>query len=767
MAAFPENDADILSADIRVTGVVQGVGFRPFIYNLAKSLGLSGYVFNDDAGVLISAEGLRSVLVDFVRRIREDAPSLSQIDTINVVYSEPRGYSDFVIKDSPPGNQAQTLISPDIATCPDCLAEMADPNDRRYRYPFINCTNCGPRFTIITGVPYDRPYTTMAGFEMCPDCAAEYGDPANRRFHAQPIACPVCGPQVRLTDALGKELAGDDPITEASKLLSDGQILAVKGLGGYHLACDARNDMAVAELRRRKYRYDKPFALMARDISVVETICELAPAERELLTSIKRPIVLLAAKSDNDIAEQIAPGQNSLGLMLPYTPLHTLLLDGGLDLVVMTSGNVSDEPIAYQDEDAYDKLADIADYFLTHNRPIYRRVDDSVTRVFGEREVIIRRSRGYVPVPIALPNDYEKSVLGCGAEVKNTFCLTKGKKAFVSHHIGDLVNEAAMASFEEGVKHFEELFDIMPDAVAVDMHPDYMATRYGRECGLPIIEVQHHKAHIAAVLAENDYSGNVLGVAFDGAGRGEDDAIWGGEFFTGSVSNLERIGHLAYLPQPGGDAAARAPWRMATSYLIAVYGDDWTATIPGKRISAEYGDEAEMVAALARSGLRSPNTSSAGRLFDAVSSLLGLRDVNNYEGQAAIEMEQAAGNVENCYPFGISGEKPFTVDWEPIIEGVVSDLESGVDISRIAGAFHNTISEVIVSAAGFAKLKYGIDTVGISGGVFQNMLLLRRVFDRLEEEGYRVLFHKYLPPNDGCISYGQAVIALNKMTNNG
>jgi hydrogenase maturation protein HypF len=432
----------------------------------------------------------------------------------------------------------------------------------------------------------------------------------------------------------------------------------------------------------------------------------------------------------------------------------------------MTSGNLSDEPIAYNEDDAYDKLSGIADYFLTHDRPIYRRVDDSVTRVLGEGEMIIRRSRGYVPTPIPLPDDYGLSVLGCGAEVKNTFCLTKSNRAFVSHHIGDLVNEAAMISFREGVEHFKELFDIEPDAVAVDIHPDYMATRYGRELSLPIVEVQHHQAHIASVLAENGYPGKVLGVAFDGAGWGEDEAIWGGELFVGSIGSLERIGHLSYVPQPGGDAAARAPWRMAVSYLISVYGDDWKTTVSGKRVLKQYGDEAETVAAIATSGLRSPMTSSAGRLFDAVSSLLGIRDANNYEGQAAIEMEQAAYVSERSYPFDILGDNVYTVDWKPIIESVVSDIEKGVAVLQIAGAFHNTISEVIVSAADFAKLKYGIDTVALSGGVFQNMLLLRRTLERLEDEGYRVLFHRYLPPNDGCISYGQAVIALNQIETN-
>ncbi|MCP4229349.1 MAG: carbamoyltransferase HypF [bacterium] len=757
----------VVAAEIRVTGIVQGVGFRPFVYNLATSLHLCGYVLNDESGVLIVAEGPPAILDDFIRRTQEGAPPLSQIETLNAEYSEAYGYDDFVIEDSLPRNRTQTLVSPDIATCPDCLTELNYPKDRRYGYPFINCTNCGPRFTIVTGVPYDRPFTTMADFEMCPDCAAEYADPADRRFHAQPIACPVCGPKVRLTDANGQELSDEDPIATASALLTDGKILAVKGLGGYHMACDARNAETVMELRRRKYRYDKPFALMARGGDGVEEICEVNLAERELLSSIKKPIVILDTKADNRVAGQVAPGQNSLGVMLPYTPLHTLLLETGPNLLVMTSGNLCDEPIAYEDKDAYDKLADIADYFLTHDRPVYRRVDDSVTRILNGREVILRRSRGYVPAPIPLPGDNALSVLGCGAEVKNTFCLTKGNRAFVSHHIGDLVNEAAMTSFSKGVEHFKELFDIEPDMVAVDLHPDYGSSRYGRESGFPVIEVQHHKAHIASVLAENDFSGKALGVAFDGAGLGEDEAIWGGEFFAGGIGSLERIGHLSYAPQPGGDAAARAPWRMAVSYLISIYGDDWKTTASGERILTQFKDEAETVAAIATSGLRSPLTSSAGRLFDAVSSLLGIRDVNNYEGQAAIEMEQTAITPERSYSFGLTGDKVFTVDWKPIIEGVVSDIENGVAVSQIAGAFHNTISEVIVSAANFAKLKYDTDTVAVSGGVFQNMLLLHRTFSRLEDGGYHVLFHKYLPPNDGCISYGQAVIALNQINNRG
>jgi hydrogenase maturation protein HypF len=763
MVGIRSTDTDISCAEIRVTGVVQGVGFRPFIYNLAQSFGLTGYVLNDDEGVLISAEGPDGSLETFIQRIWDEAPPIAEIEVITPVYSEPKGYTDFNIKESPTGNRTQTLISPDITTCPDCLREMANLDDRRYRYPFINCTNCGPRFTIITGVPYDRPFTTMAGFEMCPDCAVEYNEPADRRFHAQPVACPICGPRTELVNTNGIESSETDVIKAASALLTEGKILAVKGLGGYHLACDARDNDTVTELRRRKYRYDKPFALMARDLSVVETVCDISSKERELLSSIKRPIVILKTKPNCGVAEQVAPGQNSLGLMLPYTPLHTLILETGPDLLVMTSGNRSDEPIAYEDEDAFDKLDGITWYFLTHNRPIYRRVDDSVTRVLGDREVLIRRSRGYVPAPIPLPEESEIPVLACGAEVKNAFCLTKGDRAFVSHHIGDLVNEAAITSFRDGVEHFKELFDIKPAAVAVDMHPDYMATRYGKELGLPVTAVQHHKAHIASVLAENACSDEVLGVAFDGAGWGEDDAIWGGEFFIGGLSNLRRIGHLGYQPQPGGDAAARAPWRMAISYLYSVYGEDWAATPPGERIASLYGEETIAVTSIVKSGLRSPDTSSAGRLFDAVSSLLGIRDVNNYEGQAAIEMEQAAGNNDEVYGFTVTDETPFTVNWKPIIEGIIYDIENETGVPQIAGKFHNTINEVIISIARRVKLEHGIDTVALSGGVFQNMLLLRQTFERLKSEGYKLLFHKYLPPNDGCISYGQAVLALEQM----
>jgi len=752
-------DSEVIRVRARVQGVVQGVGFRPFVYRLAVSRGLGGFVRNDGRGVVLEFEGEHNSVAAALGALETEAPPAARVEAVEWVEVTATGGREFEIAVSADEANAETLVSPDISTCEDCLREMADSGDRRYRYPFINCTNCGPRFTIITGVPYDRPRTTMAGFEMCPDCAAEYRNPADRRFHAQPVACPVCGPRVELRGADGEPVPSDDPIGEVPRLLKAGSIVAVKGLGGYHLTCDARNAGAVEKLRNRKTREDKPFALMAADVETVERFCEMEKKERALLLSPKRPIVLLRKKGD-ELPEAIAPKNRYLGFMLPYTPLHRLLFEEGLDVLVMTSGNRADEPIAYRDEDAYGQLAGIADYFLTHDRPIYRRVDDSVTRAFRGGEMLIRRSRGYVPTPVPLLKEYGESALGCGSEVKNTCCITKGDRAFVSHHIGDLVNPAALAAFEEGVEHFKELFDIEPTVVACDMHPDYLATQYAENLsGVAKVSVQHHHAHIAAVLGEHSFEGPVIGVAFDGAGYGPDGTVWGGEILLAEPSRFERLGHLRCVPLAGGDAAVREPWRTALGYLTEIFGfqsDTFKHYFP--EVS---GDACGAVVDMLEKRFNVVESSSAGRLFDCAAALLGFSGRVNYEGQAAVELEQYMDLDETGhYPFEVTDGEPFEVDWRPTVAAVVEDVDAGTDPSVVAARFHNTVAQTVAAAAERARETTGLSAVALSGGVFQNVTLLDRTLPLLERAGFEVLPHKYLPPNDGCISYGQVVVAL-------
>jgi hydrogenase maturation protein HypF len=750
---------DVIRVRARVLGVVQGVGFRPFVYRLAVSRGLGGFVRNDGRGVVLEFEGPSDLVAAAIGAIETEAPVAARVETVETTEIAAVGSAEFGIFGSAADGRPETLVSPDIATCGDCLDELTNPDDRRYRYPFINCTNCGPRFTIITGIPYDRPQTTMAGFEMCEDCAAEYNNPGDRRFHAQPIACPSCGPNVELRGAGGEPTRVDDPVAETRTLLRNGRIVAVKGLGGYHLACDARNRTAVEELRSRKIREDKPFALMAADIETAERFCELNKEERELLLSPKRPIVLLRKKGER-LPEAVAPNNRYLGFMLPYTPLHRLLFEGELEVLVMTSGNRADEPIAYRDEDACEQLAGIADYFLTHDRPIHRRVDDSVTRVFRGEEMLIRRSRGYVPAPIPLPEKYGESVLGCGAEVKNTFCLTKNRRAFVSHYIGDLINPAALAAFEEGIGHFKELFDIEPTTVAYDMHPDYLATQYAeRLTGIRRVAVQHHHAHIAAVLGEHGMEGPLIGVAWDGAGYGTDGTVWGGEVLLADRTRFERLGRLRRVPLAGGDAAVREPWRTALGYLSETFGfqlNKFGRYFPGVAEKA-----CDAVCDVLEKKFNIIESSSAGRLFDCAAALLGFQERVSYEGQAAVELEQWVDLDEiGCYPFEISAGGPFEIDWRPIVAAVVGDIESGVERPVIAARFHNTAARAVAAAAEKAREITGLSTVGLSGGVFQNVTLLERVLPLLDERGFEVLRHRYLPPNDGCISYGQVLVAL-------
>ena len=777
---------------VRVEGVVQGVGFRPFVYSLATRLGLAGWVGNDVDGVFAEVEGPAEHIRDFLAALQRDAPPMARVERVSAQPMPPQGRPGFAIVASDTAGRRRALVSADSATCADCLRELADPADRRFGYPFINCTNCGPRFTIVRDVPYDRPLTTMAGFAMCAACAAEYHDPANRRFHAQPVCCPACGPRLTLLAADGTQLPGpggapDGPrdgavaaLEGAVAALAGGQVLAVKGLGGYHLAVDAASEKAAALLRARKHREDKPFAVMVADLAGARALCEVDDLAASLLTSPRRPIVLLprrAAALDQVggtaepgrparapalgpdlLAAAVAPGNRQLGVMLPYTPLHHLLLRDFGRPMVLTSGNVSDEPIAYRDEDARARLGGVADVFLAHDRPIHIRTDDSVVRPFRGREAVLRRSRGYVPEPLAVATRFGRPVLACGAELKNTFCLGREDRAFLSHHVGDLENYETLRSFTEGIGHFRRLFDVTPQIVAHDLHPDYLSTRYALEQDDCVLAgVQHHHAHIASCLADNGEAGPVIGVAFDGTGYGPDATIWGGEFLLADLADAERAGHLAGVPMPGGAAAIRQPWRMAAAYLDAAF----PAGLPGGLDVVARNQEAwPTVLALGRRGMNSPLTSSAGRLFDAVAALLGLRDAVNYEGQAAVELEQLAlTSRHDPYPAAITDGRPFIVAGPDLVRAAADDLLAGVPPEIISARFHHGVAAMIGEACGHARERSGLGTVALSGGVFQNLLLLGTVVDLLEGMGFRVLTHSRVPPNDGGISLGQAVVA--------
>jgi hydrogenase maturation protein HypF len=749
-------EARVIRAAVRVEGIVQGVGFRPFVYSLATGLGLSGLVGNDVDGVFAEVEGPAGAVREFLLALERDAPPLARIERVSTKPMTPSGSASFAIAASGSAGPRRTLVSADTATCADCLRELADPADRRFGYPFINCTNCGPRFTIVRDVPYDRPLTTMADFAMCERCAAEYHDPADRRFHAQPTCCPACGPRLALIDPAGTVLTGD-PLTRAAELVCQGRVLAVKGLGGYHLAVDARREEAAATLRARKHREDKPFAVLAADLAAARRLCEVDDAAASLLTSPGRPIVLVPRRPGARVAAATAPGNRQLGIMLPYTPLHHLLIQAAARPLVLTSGNISDEPIAYRDADALARLGGIADAFLTHDRAIHIRTDDSVARAFQGRPMLIRRSRGYVPEPISVRRAFPRPVLACGAELKNTFCLAKEHRAFVSHHIGDLENAETLRSFTEGIEHFRRLFDLDPRVVAHDLHPEYLSTKYALELGdLELAGVQHHHAHIASCLADNDADGPVIGVAFDGTGYGTDGTIWGGEFLVADLAHFQRGGHLVPVPMPGGAAAIRQPWRMAAAYL------DLCPVGTADRLAVFRRNEARWpaVVAMARRGVNSPVSSSAGRLFDAVASVLGVRDAINYEGQAAVELEQLSDPRETiAYRAGIETGDPFRVRGSDLVSAVVDDLTAGTTRPIVAARFHNGVAALIEAGCLLLRERRGLGTVALSGGVFQNLLLLRGTAGRLEAQGFRVLLHSRVPCNDGGISLGQAVVA--------
>jgi hydrogenase maturation protein HypF len=757
--------------EISVRGIVQGVGFRPFIYSLARQRGLTGLVCNDAEGVHIEAEGPPEELELFLQDIKEKAPLLAVVEAVAWRPLAVRKAKEFRIEESREGVQRQALISPDVATCEDCLTELFDPADRRYRYPFTNCTNCGPRFTITRSVPYDRATTTMAHFEMCPECLNEYDNPSDRRFHAQPNACPVCGPQMKLLHRFGHELHGkpDDPILRTARMLRGRVIVAIKGLGGYHLACDPFDEGAVRILRERKMRQDKPFALMARDLEQVRELCRVGPEEERLLTSPARPIVLLERLPSCEVVEEVAPRQKTLGVMLAYTPLHHLLLhDAGIPLV-MTSGNNSDEPIAYRDGEAFEQLRDIADYFLIHDRPIHMRCDDSVVRVVRGQMYQIRRSRGYAPAPLGVAEPFGQHTLACGGELKNTLCVAKERHVFLSHHIGDLENYETLRSFTEGVEHYCRLFDVQPKMVAYDLHPEYLSTKYAREleeAGLPAVGVQHHHAHIASCLADNERPSEerVIGVALDGTGYGTDGAVWGGEFLEGSIrEGFARRVHLEYVPLPGGAATIRQPWRMALAQLITLYGEKEASKLPLAVVRRSGERNVRLIARLVEHGLNTPPTSSAGRLFDAVAALAGVPGTQRatYEGQAAVELELAAeGPASRGYPFRLRPEgEGWVAETRGIIGGVVEDLLAGREIGEISSRFHRTVAEVVVAGCEEIREAGGASAVALSGGTFQNLLLMEQVVELLAGKGITVYRHRRVPANDGGLSLGQAVLA--------
>ncbi len=753
--------SELVRTGIRVEGVVQGVGFRPFVYGLAVSLGLAGLVGNDVDGVFAEVEGEAEAIGKFLALLRQQAPPLARIERVSTTALSPTGQSDFVIEASQPAGERRALVSPDSATCADCLRELADPADRRYRYPFINCTNCGPRFTIIRDVPYDRALTTMSGFAMCADCAAEYHDPADRRFHAQPVCCPACGPELVLTDAAGKQLSGAaDALAAAAELIRAGQVLAVKGLGGYHLMVDAANEAAAAALRVRKHREDKPFAVMVPDVAAARRLADLDETAEQMLTSARRPVVLVPrhAAAAGEVAPSVAPGNTHLGLLLPYTPLHHLLLAAVGRPIVATSGNVSDEPIAYRDADALTRLARIADAFLMHDRAIHVRADDSVARAIGGRQVVLRRSRGHAPEPLRVGPEFRRPVLACGAELKNTFCLAKGNRAFISHHIGDLENAETLAAFTAGIEHYRRLFDIEPRVVAHDLHPDYLSTKYAADlAGVELVGVQHHHAHIASCLADNDADGPVIGVAFDGTGYGLDGTIWGGEFLIASLASFDRAGCLEPVPMPGGAAAIRQPWRMAAVYLAAAYPDGVAGNLA---VRSRNNQNWAAVAEMARREINSPLTSSAGRLFDAAAALIGVRDTINYEGQAAIELEQIADPAERSgYQAAVGTDGLVRVRGSDLIRAAAEDLAAGTARPAVAARFHNGVAGAVVATCGVLRDRHNLGVVALSGGVFQNLLFTSAVVAGLRRAGFEVLTHGRVPCNDGGISLGQAMVA--------
>jgi len=752
-------DDERTACRILVNGIVQGVGFRPFVYQTAVRLGLTGEVANTSAGVSIHVEGPPAKIDAFCRTLAASPPPLAHITDMAVDTVTAADHGAFSIVSSKVQDTRATLISPDVAICEDCLAELFDPSDRRYRYPFINCTNCGPRYTIIEDVPYDRPKTSMREFAMCPLCQSEYDDPASRRFHAQPNACPACGPRAALFTADRTPGAVDDPIAEAARRLAAGRIVAVKGLGGFHLAADATDNKAVVRLRRQKHREEKPLALMTRDLSVAQRHCRILPEERALLTSSRRPIVLLEKKDVTDVADAVAPGNRYYGVMLPYTPLHHLLLDLGPDTLVMTSANLSEEPIAIGNEEAFDRLADIADDFLVHDRAIVLRSDDSIVRHVSGASRFIRRSRGYVPVPVFLQAPVG-TVLAVGAELKSTVCLTKGRNAFVSQHIGDLENAETLSFFEQTIDHLKRILDIEPELVACDLHPDYLSTGWALAQAVPAtIAVQHHHAHIASCMAEHGIEGPVIGLSFDGTGYGPDRTVWGGEVLLADAAGYRRAALLDPVRMPGSAAAIKEPWRMGVSYLHHAFGPGFSE-LDLPFLDRAGAEKTRVAAEMIEKRINAPKTSSLGRLFDGIAAICGLQEKVAFEGQAAMALEMRADPREtDTYRFEWGKGPMRTVFVDPIVRQVVADLAAGIPVERIGGKFHATLVRLFTELCCEIRRETGLDRVALSGGVFQNAILLSNLSRTLTAQGFSVFSHRTVPTNDGGISLGQAAVA--------
>jgi hydrogenase maturation protein HypF len=778
--AEPQSDKELRRLRVEIHGAVQGVGFRPFVYRLATELGLAGWVLNNTTGVFIEVEGAQPALAEFLRRLPLEQPPRALIQSLDASWLAPAGYAHFEIRHSDGQGSKTALVLPDIATCPDCLREIFDPADRRRGYPFTNCTNCGPRFSIIQALPYDRPNTTMRRFVMCPACQAEYDSPLDRRFHAQPNACPVCGPRLsvigdrlsvngeRCESETDHRLPIIDDLQIAANALRAGQIVAAKGLGGFHLLVDAGNAEAVQRLRQRKQRYEKPLALMVKDLAAARRLVEVDEAAA-LLASAEAPIVLLPRRADAPAAANVAPGSPTLGVMLAYTPLHHLLLDAVNRPLVATSGNLSDEPICIANDEAVQRLGAIADLFLVHDRPIERHVDDSVAWIVEGQPRLLRRARGYAPLPVLLAQP-APTILAVGAHLKNSVALSVGRQVFISQHIGDLETAEALAAFERVIADFLRLYEAEPVAIAHDMHPDYLSTRWaqgevdketGRQGHKARVVVQHHHAHLASCLAENGAAGPALGVTWDGAGYGLDGTIWGGEFLLGDAADFTRVAHLRPFRLPGGDAAARGPRRVALALLWELFGEAALEMNDLAPIRALPPSERLVLGQMLRRGLSAPVTTSAGRLFDGVAALLGLHPQVSFEGQAAMALEYAADpTVSDAYPLPLRpANRPaasaLLLDWQPMLAALLSDLRAGVSSGIMAARFHNALVDGIVQVADTA----GQPQVALSGGCFQNRLLLERSAHRLRQAGFQVLLHRQVPPNDGGISLGQVAVA--------
>ena len=786
MNAVDEPAPGTVRVRVKIQGAVQGVGFRPFIYRLAADLSLAGWVINDSRGVFVEVDGPAQVLQRFLARIESEKPPRSIINNLETEWLSAAGFERFEIRHSQDEGAKTVLVLPDIATCSDCLQEILDPADRRFRYPFTNCTNCGPRFTIVQSLPYDRPNTSMSEFHMCPQCLAEYENPLDRRFHAQPNACPLCGPQLFLLGRQGGRLAeGGDALQQACLAISRGEIVALKGLGGFQLVVDAGNERAVALLRARKRREEKPLALMARDLTQAEALVQLSSQAADLLASPEAPILLLCRQPDAPVADNVAPGSPNLGVMLPYTPLHHLLLNELDGPVVATSGNLSDEPICIDEREAVDRLADIADVFLAHNRPIVRHADDSVAWVVNGSFQLLRRARGFAPLPVMVDAPLP-TLLAVGAHLKNTVALSVDRQVFISQHIGDLETAAALAAFGRVIQDFLSLYEAEPVAIAHDAHPDYLSTRWAQEqvregveeepggvargevlAGLPLIPVQHHHAHLAACLADAGATGPALGVTWDGTGYGADGSVWGGEFLVGDAASFSRVAHLRPFCLPGGDAAVREPRRVAFSLLWQMYGDEvleWNHLAPIRSFSMQ---ERGVLARMLQRGVNSPETTSAGRLFDGVAALVGLFPRVSYEGQAAIGLENAAGSerVNDGYPLPLveettpDGGISVVLDWQPLVAAILGDLHRSIAISIISARYHNALVGAIVEVA----KRMSVPQVALCGGCFQNRRLTETVSASLAQAGFAPLLHRRVPPNDGSISLGQILVAAAKL----